>query len=157
MITILKPHGDSAFSVDVLRQQHATPRSGILNKTLFKDKYVELSASFNDNNNPVSYTLRFRKVGELPHVGQVQFWAVLFYRKESQANDARPLEMAYSDKYVRLLKFGQTNPDYMLAALCPSPEHRAGDKRFSTIPDIHSIEQEGSEAIRVVGTDHDEE
>lgn len=153
MVTALKAgRQPKTYVVNILRHKHAPPREGTSQAMLYGDGLVQLKVLFNGNNNPVQYIIRYK--GN-PPARNTTFWATIFYRVHDGQYHARAYTIVYQDIYVRLLKFGKTNPDYIFVTLSPTQEDRAGDKRFSTIADTHVIERDDGPVNVITGAEDD--
>lgn len=156
MITTLAKKSLRQYEVKLLRNIRSKPRDGSVVKIAYQDSYLLLRKIFNDSDRPVGYEFNFRgskNNPSLPPVLEGSFYINVYYRKHNKRYEGRDFSVVYDDGYVRIIKFGDDNPDYAFLILCPIPKDRVGDKRFSTVPDVHSIEKEELDIEVVIGED----
>lgn len=154
MITTLARGKGRVYEVKLLRNSVSAPRYGDIFRTVYSDHYVRLASVFNDSDRLVGYRFEFRGSRtdqNIPPVHETPFSVGVFYRNHDGKYIGREFIMVYSDKHVRILKFGDRKPDYAFLTLCPPQQFRAGDKRFSTIANVHPIEEETLDVDMVIG------
>jgi hypothetical protein len=133
---------DGAHRVLVLRHISGKLRQYAKKKRLYSDKYVRLDALVNTNGRPVAYIFRhYQPRRKIPKF--VGDWAVVIsFRRPHMQYQTREYTVIFADAYTRLIRFGKEHSDYVFVSLAPPKDNRMGDKRFSTIADVHPVEKD---------------
>lgn len=146
MITVLQKKSHRLYEVKLLRNARSSSRKGDGSHNVYLDQYVRIDEfTETGRKKPVGYHFQFRGHKTLennPPYTSGDFWVAVFYRKPNPEYLGREFNIAFNNPYIRLLKYGKENPDYVFLILCPHRHIRVGDKRFSTIASPHTIEKE---------------
>jgi len=143
MTTDFTKTGPREFRVYVLKSSKAPRREpeeyGALKKSLYRDGRVTLYVWLHDGK-PIMYSLEVSREPTASVDGPIS--AAIFFRKHSKEYKRRKMSVMFRDEYVRLLRFGKSNFDYVFCCSKPRSNLRLGDRRFSTIANIHPMEKE---------------
>lgn len=143
MITRMEHREDGVHRVLVLRHISGKLRQYAGKKVLYADRFVRLDALVNVNGRPVAYVFRHRQHPTRKIPKFVGDWAVgVSFRLPGTPYATRDYKVVFADLYARLIRFGDDHYDYIFVSLAPPKDHRLGDKRFSTIADVHPIEKD---------------